>query len=340
MEKIAFFWGVGVPVFWRTVLIALGAFAFIFLLIALRLLQGRKLLPVLVALLVGAAAAIYSGRIIHWYCLSENYPSFGAALGDLGTGSFSLVGVFIGAFLAAALLRLVGAERDSRGLLDDLALSGALGIAAGRLGEFFGSADRAKFFVDNPLYHRLPFSAAVIHPVSGAEEWRFATFCAQSLWAFLLFASLAARLLRLRRTDEETRARTVGRGFVLFLELYCLGQILLDSTRYDALFLPINGFVSLEQILSCAVLAAILTAESVRAIRAGGLGAHCALCWFLFLGGLGLAGYMEYYVQRHGGTYVFSYLLMSLGLGITFISLRLMAALGRKTLPADTVPSR
>ena len=38
---------------------------------------------------------------------------------------------------------------------------------------------------------------------------------------------------------------------------------------------------------------------------------------------MGLAGYMEYYVQRHGGEYVFAYNLMAAGLGLVFLALAL-----------------
>ena len=332
METIAFAWG-SQPVSWRTVLIGLGVLSFILMLTALRLAQGRRLIAVLAAFPFAAAAALYLGRIIHWYCLSEDYASFGAAMSDLGSGGFSLIGAPVIAVVFAWLLRLVGAEKDIRALLDDTAAAGALGIAAGRLGERFGAADRGKIIFENESLRRLPFFAPVIHPVSGAEEWRFATFFAQSLWALFLFLVLTVRALLLSRQAPDLRERKKGNGFVLFLTLYCAGQILLDSTRYDALFLRSNGFVSLEQIVCCAVLTALLAAFSVRGIRSGGMRRNYPLSWALFLAGFGLVGYMEYYVQRHGGAYVFSYSLMALGLAVVFAALRIAGA-PPKELPA------
>ena len=205
----------GISVNAREALIALGALSFALMLTALRLWQGRRVLPVLIALPFGAAAALYLGRLIQWYCLSESYTSLGAAMSDLRTGGFSLVGVFAAAIGCAWLLRLTGAEKDIRGLLDDLALSGSLGIAAGRLGERFGSADRGKILIENEALQRLPFSAVAIHPVSGEAEWRFATFCAQSMWAFFLFLLLASRMMRLSRRENELREREKGGGFRL-----------------------------------------------------------------------------------------------------------------------------
>ena len=333
METIAFYLGAW-TVSWRTVLIGLGVLSFVLMLTALRLAQGRRLFPVLAALPFAAAAALWLGRLIHWYCLSEDYASFGAAMTDLGSGGFSLIGTLAAALLAAAALRLIGAEKDIRALLDDAAAAGALGIAAGRLGERFGSADRGKILIETESLKRLPFSAPVIHPVSGAEEWRFATFCAQSLWAFFLFLVLTVRLAALSRKAPDLREEKKGNGFLLFLTLYCEGQILLDSTRYDALFLRSNGFVSLEQILCCAVLTVLLAALSVRGIRAGGKRGRYLLSWALFLAGFGLVGYMEYYVQRHGGAFALAYGLMAAGLAVVFAAERI-AGVSPKELPGE-----
>ena len=307
----------------REALIALGVLSFALMLPALRLWQGRRVLPVLIALPFGVAAALYLGRFIQWYCLSESYTSLGAAMSDLRTGGFSLVGAFVAAIGCAWLLRVFGAEKDTRALLDDLALSGSLGIAAGRLGERFGSADRGKILIENEALQRLPFSAVAVHPVSGEAEWRFATFCAQSLWAFFLFLLLAARMIRLSRREPELRARESGGGFLLFITLYCEGQILFDSTRYDALFLRSNGFVSMEQILSLAVLTSVMILLTIRCVRAGAARRSVLLYWVLFLCGFALAGYMEYYVQRHGGAFLLSYGLMTVGLVVVFASTRL-----------------
>ena len=121
-----------------------------------------------------------------------------------------------------------------------------------------------------------------------------------------------------------------GNGFPMFLCVYCLSQILLDSTRYDALFLRSNGFVSLEQILCCTVLTVLLVILSVRSIRVGGMRWIYPLSWILFLVGFGLVGYMEYYVQRHGETFALSYSLMALGLAVVFCSLHWIGRPARK----------
>jgi uncharacterized membrane protein YhaH (DUF805 family) len=77
-----------------------------------------------------------------------------------------------------------------------------------------------------------------------------------------------------------------------------------------------NGFVSLVQILGLvAVLVAIIT-FSVRAVKARGFKWYFALLWLLQLAVMGGAGYMEYYVQRHGDQAAFAYRNMGICLAV------------------------
>lgn len=340
MDSPAFIWGNGAVIYWRSVIIASGVISFFLMLTGLRLIQGRKLLPILAAAPLCVPGALLIGRLLHWYCLPESYPSFTAALTDWRNGGFSLVGIIASAILFAWLLRLLKAEPDLPGLLDDIAAAGALGIAAGRLCEQFGPSDRGKLLIENPSLHKLPFSAMVIHPISGAEEWRFATFCVQSLWAFFLFALLMGRFFLLRRKEAAAVGKAEnGMSFLLFLTLYCEGQILWDSTRYDALFLRSNGFVSFEQILCCAVLTLILAVCGLHRQKTGTTLRRYLIAVAVFLGGFALAGFMEYYVQRHGGTYLFAYGMMTLGLGAVFFALYEAGAF-RAVTPAEADEKR
>ena len=95
------------------------------------------------------------------------------------------------------------------------------------------------------------------------------------------------------------------------MTLYSCGQVVTDSTRYDALFLRSNGFVSLEQILCAVVIFTVLVLYSVRSIMARRFRFWHPILWLAALGGLGTEGYMEYYFQRHGNEYLFAYSLMT-----------------------------
>lgn len=325
MDKVMMIYG-GEYYYWKPVVLAIAAAAAALLAIGVRFWRGEKLLPLMAAIPIGTAASVYLARLIHWYCRWESYDSLRAALTELHGGGYSLIGIFCGMLLAFLLVRLVCITRDLPSLLDCAAPAAALGIALGRLGDLFTSADRGKMVFADEALHRLPFASAVTNATSGATEWRFATFAFQSLWCAALFVVfLIAALIVSRRPLKHEKWRG-GNVFAMFMVLYCCGQVLCDSTRYDALFLRSNGFVSLEQIVCAVVLAAVLTVYSVRSILVRRFRFWHPLLWLLALGGLGCAGYMEYYVQRHGDQYIFAYSLMAAGLAlfalVTFVMFR------------------
>lgn len=310
MDKVAFLTEHGY-VYWHSIFLLLGILAAAALFLALGL--AKKTCPVRALLAVpplALAASLYLGRLIHWYCRFESYESLSAALGHLGSGGFSLIGAFLGVLLACLLARLLGLTRDLPGLLDAAAPAGALGIALGRLGDLFTVADRGKILIADPALQRLPW-ASVVTNAAGETEWCLATFCFQSIFAAGLCLLLLPAFFLPRKRQPQREAWTRGNVAALFLLVYCAGQIVLDSTRYDALFLRSNGFVSLEQILCALTLAGLLTMYAVRSVRTHDLRPLHLLSWLAALGCLGGAGYMEYYVQRHGDRYLLAYGVMS-----------------------------
>ena len=317
MDKVMMIAG-GEYYYWKPVILAIAALSAALMAVALRLRRGEKLLPLLVALPLGGALSVFFARFIHWYCRFESYDSLGAALRHLRGGGYSLIGVFIGMLLAFLIVRLLRLTDDLPALLDCAAPAAALGIAVGRFGDLLTTADRGKMILENEALRRLPYAAAVRNATSGAVEWRVATFCAQSIWAAVIFAILLLWMLLPRRRRMKQARWEDGNVFLLFMTLYCSGQIVTDSTRYDALFLRSNGFVSLEQIVCGVSVAAVLALLSARSIRTNGFRFRQVLLWLLFLAGLGLAGFMEYYVQRHGNEFVFAYGMMAEGLLISF----------------------
>ena len=318
MDKIMMISG-GEYFYWKPIILAVAAMAAALLAIGLRIWRGERVLPLAVALPLGTVLSVAIARFIHWYCRFESYPSLQGAMTELRGGGYSLMGVFAGMLLAFALVRLLRLTRDLPSLLDCAAPAGALGIALGRLGDLFTAADRGKMIFADEALHRLPFASAVVNATSGATEWRFATFAFQSIWCALLCLIFLIAALPTRRKRPLVREGW-GRGnvFALFMVLYCCGQIVTDSTRYDALFLRSNGFVSLEQIICGVAVFAVLVLYSVRSILVRRFRFWHPLLWVLALAGLGTAGYMEYYVQRHGNEYIFAYSLMCAGLLVFF----------------------
>lgn len=310
MEQIAFISGNSV-FYWNSVVLALAAGAASCIFLAFYLPGGRP----------GAAAAavpgalvlsLFFGRLLHWYFRPDSYPGFWSAITDYTSGGYALMGCFVGCAAAAGLVRLLRLEPFAPAMLDAMSLGGCAGIAVGRLACFFSAADRGQLMP----FTALPLAYPVNNVVTGAPEYRLATFVLQAMAAALIFAALAVFFLlgKKRRTGDVT---------LLFLLLYGLTQAVLDSTRYDSLYLRSNGFVSAVQLLSAAALVGVSALFSARMVRGRGMRRRYLPLWIGMLALLGGAGYMEYFVQRHGDRALFSYAIMTACLGI-FTALSLL----------------
>lgn len=286
--------------YWNSILMVLSAAAAICLYLCFYLGKGGSGAAAAVSVPVGLVTSLFLARLIHWYFRPDGYPGMVEALTDYTSGGYALLGVFLGCGLTAVLLWMLRLEKQLGRMLDAMCLGGGAGIAVGRLACFFSAADRGQILVN---FKELPFAYPVVNAVSGAEEYRLATFVIQSAAVGLIVLILSIFFLagKLRRWDA-TR---------LFLLLYCLSQTILDSTRYDSLYMRSNGFISVVQLVSAIVFVAMIVTLSVRMIRAGGFRAWLIPMWLAMAGLMGGAGYMEYYVQRHGDKAVFSYSVMT-----------------------------
>jgi len=302
---------------WSGVVIALAVLCAVLVCFAFAVRKKGYCLPLAVMLPVAMALGCIFGRMIHWYCRTDQYSSFSQAFTDLTVGSFSIIGIIAGCLIAAVVVWALGLAPSLGTILDILAPGAALGIALGRLSFLFNYSDRGKIFVENEAYRRLPIGSVVINASSGAVEWRFATFFIQSLAAFAIFIVVVILWFRFSKSSLKSGKSAAGSCFAAFSVLYFMSEIILDSTRYDALFLRTNGFVSLMQIVGAVAVVAAFVYFSVRSVRFNGLHPWHFVLWTAFLAALGLAGYMEYYVQRHGGLYMMCYSIMTAGLAIS-----------------------
>jgi prolipoprotein diacylglyceryltransferase len=321
MEKIAFIYG-ETFLYWGTLILTLAAVAAIALYAALYVKKGGSALSLTAGVMLSAVIGIPLSRLIHWYCRAASYESLRVAMMDYSTGGYALMGVFIACLLAAVLLRVLRLCDNLPRMLDCMAIGGGAGIAIGRLACLFNSADRGMIL---PEEWGFPVTAPVINGVSGAVENRLATFMIQSMLtaaivlALLLFMGWKA--LRKRRIPE-------GDVCLLFLLMYGAGQVICDSTRYDSLFFRSNGFVSIVQILSTVALTVPILIFSVRMVRRRGFRFWQPALWVGILGMMGAAGYMEYYVQRHGTEAFFAYSVMGLALTVIVVLSLVIRLLG------------
>lgn len=245
-------------------------------------------------------------RLVYWYGRPDSFASLSLALSSPSTESFALAGVLLGCTLAALL---VGSRKDRKKLLDCMSIAGCLAMALGRLGCFFTSTNRGQIMIH---LTGLPWAYPVAN-ASGQPEYRFATFLFQAAVAAVLGIFLAVLFLRKKHPGDIT---------LLFVLVYSASQVILDSTRYDSLYLRSNGFVSMVQISSALALILVMVVLSMRVIKNQGRKRRMVPLWIVLISLFFGTGYMEYYVQRHGREAGFAYSIMGSCLaGIVIIGL-------------------
>lgn len=302
MDKIAYL-GENAVIYWNSIVLTLGAMVAICFFLAFYLGKTGNLSAGFAAIPVALVLSLLAARFFHWYCRADSYESFTTAMTDHTTGGYALMGVFLGCFLTAALLRLLQLHKNLPEMLDAMALAGCAGIAVGRLASLFNSSDRGNVV----SFENLPFAYPVTNAVSGAVEYRLATFMIQAMVALVLFVALSLFYLRGNRKGNLREGDTT----LIFLLIYGSSQVVLDSTRYDSLFFRSNGFVSVVQVLGAVGLAYSIFRFSRRMVKSRGFRFWQVLLWILIAAAMGGAGFMEYYVQRRGNEAVFAYSVMS-----------------------------
>ena len=315
MDKIAFYSG-STAIYWNSVILTLAAATAICFFLAFYLGKSGNGAAGFGVVPVSMVLSLVLARFFHWYCQSDSYTGFTAAMTNYAEGGYALMGVFLGCVLAAALTRVICLHRNLPEMLDAMSMAACAGMAVGRLSALFNASDRGQVLMN---FRSLPIASPVNNAVSGAVEYRLATFALQSMVALALFIGLAVFY---NKGQKRGKLRD-GDTCLLFLLLYGASQVVLDSTRYDSLFFRSNGFVSVVQVLGAVALVLAVILFSRRMVKARGLRAWQIFLWLLIGIAIGGAGYMEYYVQRRGNEALFAYSVMS-GCLLFVISLTLL----------------
>jgi len=313
MDRIAFIMG-ELFIYWNSIILTLAAAGAICLFLAFYLNKCGNAVAGFAVVPIGMVLSLLLARFIHWYCRADSYSGFLDAMTNYSSGGFALMGVVFGCVLAAVITRLLRLHKNLPEMLDCMCIAGAAGIAVGRLASFFNASDRGQIVES---IKSLPFVYPVTNAVSGALEYRLATFMIQAMVALVLFIALAVFYLK----NKHYKLRD-GDVTLIFLLVYGASQVVLDSTRYDSLFFRSNGFVSIVQVLGAISLAVAIVMFSIRMVKAKGFKFWYILLWIVIAGLIGGAGFMEYYVQRHGDEAVFAYSVMtSCLIGIVILTL-------------------
>lgn len=320
MDQVAYIAG-DTFVYWSSVLHALAAATAICFFLAFYLNKCGNAAAGFAAVPLSIVLGVVLARFVHWYSRADSYDGFVKAMTEYTYGGYALIGVFAGCILAALVLRLIRFHSNTPMMLDCMCLSGAAGIAVGRLASLYNGTARGQIMES---LRSLPLVYPVTNAVSGAQEYRLATFMLQAIVALVIFVSLSVFYLKGKDRLKD------GDTCLLFLLVYGASQILLDSTRYDSLYFRSNGFVSIVQVFSALALGLSIVLFSRRMVKARGFQWWNIPVWILIAGCIGGAGFMEYYVQRHGDQALFSYTVMGACLtGIVILTI-LIRSLGLK----------
>ena len=244
MNQVAFILD-NTTLYWYSIVLALAVTAGICFFMACCSHSGVRLPWAAASVLLAVFLSLVLSRLVFWYCRADSFRSLGQALTTLSSGSLALAGAFLGCGLAALVLgRFAGGTLK---LLDCMSVAGSCAICLGRLGNFFTSADRGQILTEMTF---LPWSYPVVNATSGELEYRLATFLFQSIIAGLLFIVLSYLFF----SPRTRKYLSDGKLTLLFAMVYGASQVILDSTRYDSLYLRSNGFVSMVQILAAVAL--------------------------------------------------------------------------------------
>ena len=298
-----------IVLYWSAIIISLGLVAALMMTLSLQRTNRGSAAAVWLLLPLAVIFSVPLCRALHWYCHREQYAGFVSAVTDYTSGSYVLVGALPGVLLAALIASPLN-TRSTASLLDAFAPGAALAVAFIRLSSLFNSSCRSKITVTTPILQHLPLAAGFVD-ASGQVEYRFATFFFHFL-AMLLICRALLGFFFARRSAPMASGNPEGNTARMLLLFYSASELVLDSTRYDSSFLPINGFISLVQIVAAACILALLIYYSVHSIRANGFRWFHPVLWVLWLLTLAAVGWSEYLVQRHGDWYLSCYGAMGL----------------------------
>lgn len=314
-----------VTLYWYSIVLALAAVAGSCCFLACCAHKGIRPAIAAASVLLSVVFSLVFSRLIYWYCRPFSFSGWQQALTLPATTCHALLGAFIGCLLAALLLKRPAGGLP--GLLDCMSTAGCGAIALGRLAFFFADGDRGRILTGTT---QLPWAYPILDPGSGLPEYRLATFLFQSILTGMLFVVLIW-LFFAPGTRRHVRS---GGITVLFFMVYSACQVILDSTRYDSLYLRSNGFISLVQILAAVTLAFTIVFCAVQAARNCGVKKWMIAAWLLIPCLFGGAGYMEYYVQRRGNEALFAYSVMSgclfVVIGLTLLMRALAVSVEKK----------
>lgn len=306
-------------IYWSSIVIVLGVMAGFCLAYSVYTAHSGRGSTMFAAFAFSLFFGVLISRLVHFYTHQQNYDGIMKALFEYGGGSFFLPGAVLGVWIGAEIAHNLGFAESAAGIRDAFAPGMALTFALIRLSSLFTSSCRGKMTVSKHSLQHLPLASAVT-TASGKVEYRFATFFITFLLLLIAMILLLVFYYRHHRDYMKSPCEREGHVFRLFLVLYGVIELVMDSTRNDStfpyftFFKTLNrfgSFVSLTQLFAAISILIVFIRYSKYSVAADGRKAKHWILWILFTVSLTGVGLSEYFVQRHGDMYMICYAVMS-----------------------------
>lgn len=216
---------------------------------------------------------------------------------DLTNGGYGLYGAIFGVCVAGIIVNTLFRLDDFGGLMDCMAVGGALAITVGRFATYFTSSE---------LGYEVPFSVMAVYD----ETQNLHTFAVYQLdgiiEAVIFLISLCFFAYCQRKGESELMG---GKTALVMLAMHGANQVLIDSMRADALKLGANEFIKISQIIGIVSCIAVLVYFLVLSAKAAHkFGTWRAMSVIIMLECIGFGVLAEYRVGN--GNYISKHIMM------------------------------
>lgn len=286
MNNIALMLG-SIHIYWHGVLMAAAvAVSMITAFVLCSAFQNGRRDDLMNGILVSIPVGVICSRLLYISCNSEEFQSFGS-LFMLSKGGYALYGVIFGVLISMLLMKKINPDFNAGAVSDCIAAGGALGIVIGRLSACF-SGDNIGIVLKRDSLHFFPLT--VYNEQKG--EWVLATFSFEAFFELVIFVVLCLLFARNSNENKGMKGRP-GDIALLFLLMHGCSQGVFDSMHVDALLVPGNSFVKVQQILGAVFLAVVTGIFVERSIKLNGFKPVHIVFPLVALGAIGISLYME-----------------------------------------------
>ena len=286
MNNIALLFG-SVSVYWHGVFMALAITLAVIVAFVLNAVftKGSKN-DLINCILLSMPIGFIGSRLLYWSCNTEEFESIADHFNFI-RGGYSLYGAILGVLLSAVIIRKLDSHFNAGAVCDCMAAGASLGIVVGRLSAVF-SGDNIGLVIKTESYHFWPLT--VYYPQR--DEWLLAVFNFEALFSLIIFVVLLTVFAR--NSNAKTGMKgSYGDIALLFLLMHGCSQGLFDSMHVDALLMPGNSFVRLQQILGAVCFTAVTVIFAIRSKKINGLEWYQIFAPLVSLASVGITLWME-----------------------------------------------